>query len=182
MDSVTQFVHNFTKPLEKYLRIVSNTISTVPAVHNALEQLEEKVKMAREHIIGFAVLLLGVVFWLFVGLRGVGYLVGFVIPTYESWRAIKTDELNDDRKWLVYWVIYSFITTVEGISDILLSWIPFYEVAKIILFIALWHPTTEGAEWLFQFSNSTMKRMNGGNQRRENTEGDNQDNDEYKQN
>jgi len=173
MESLLEFFHNFTSPLEKYLKIVSNSTSNIPAVHNALLQLEDQVKMAREHIIAFAVLLLSVVFWLFVGLRGVGYLAGFVIPTYESWKAIKTDEKNDDRKWLVYWVIYAYITTLEGISDVFLSWIPFYEVAKIILFIVLWHPTTEGAEWVYQFLNATVSRINP---ERAHSDSDNQDN------
>ena len=45
-------------------------------------------------------------------------VVGFVYPTYMSFKAIESgdDDTFDDRQWLVYWVVFAFLNMVEVVS------------------------------------------------------------------
>jgi len=58
--------------------------------------------------------------------------IGFVYPALESIKAIESRNKEDDTKWLTYWVVYAYLSTIEFFSDILLSWFPFYWLAKVI--------------------------------------------------
>merc|ERR1712012_392037 len=64
---------------------------------------------------------------------------------WASLKAIRSDRKDDDTKWLTYWVLYGFVSFVESITDIFLYWIPMYEFAKMLMYIFLWSPQTEGA-------------------------------------
>ena len=59
--------------------------------------------------------------------------IGFLYPAYASVKAIESDKKEDDTKWLTYWVVFAFLSTIEFFSDILLSWFPLYWLAKVII-------------------------------------------------
>lgn len=74
-------------------------------------------------------------------------LIGFVYPAYASVKAIESSRKDDDTKWLTYWVVFAYLSTLEFFSDILLSWVPFYWLAKVCsqlnpptnhIFVILW--------------------------------------------
>ena len=62
-------------------------------------------------------------------------VIGFIYPAYASVKAIESNNKDDDTKWLTYWVVFAYLGTIEFFSDILLSWFPFYWLAKVISFI-----------------------------------------------
>jgi hypothetical protein len=73
----------------------------------------------------FGVLLIFGVFFgimIFCGTNVLGQVVGFVYPTYASYKAIRSSAEGDDKHWLTYWVVYSFFNVIEGLTDILASW------------------------------------------------------------
>lgn len=59
-------------------------------------------------------------------------LIGFVYPAYTSVKAIESSKKEDDTKWLTYWVVFAFLSTIEFFSDIFLSWFPLYWLGKVI--------------------------------------------------
>jgi receptor expression-enhancing protein 5/6 len=63
--------------------------------------------------------------------------IGFVYPAYASVKAIESHKKEDDTKWLTYWVVFAYLSTIEFFSDILLSWFPFYWLAKVFNYISL---------------------------------------------
>ncbi|CAI5712585.1 unnamed protein product [Peronospora destructor] len=67
-------------------------------------------------------------------------LVGFIYPAYVSFKAINTPGTVDDTQWLTYWVIYAFFNLTESITNLLLSWIPFYFFLKIAFLVWSYHP------------------------------------------
>jgi receptor expression-enhancing protein 5/6 len=83
------------------------------------------------------------------GVNALSNLVGFVYPLYASFKALKTETKTDDAQWLTYWVVYGFFQLVESLTDILVYWIPFYYLFKILFFVFLFHPTYRGAEVIF---------------------------------
>jgi len=62
-------------------------------------------------------------------------LLGFVYPAYKSCKAIDSEEKDDDTQWLTYWVVYAAFGIMEYFTDLLLSWVPFYFLAKCAFLI-----------------------------------------------
>merc|ERR1712228_225240 len=52
---------------------------------------------------------------------------------------------EDDTFWLSYWVVFGIFSAFESITDILLFWIPFYELLKICFYFYLFSPQLKGA-------------------------------------
>ncbi|KAJ3218833.1 hypothetical protein HK099_004909 [Clydaea vesicula] len=78
------------------------------------------------------------------------YMVsGFVYPAYASFKAIETDNKEDDTQWLIYWTIFGLLNVVEFFSDLILHWVPFYYTFKAaaVLYLAL--PQTRGASVVY---------------------------------
>jgi len=67
-------------------------------------------------------------------------LIGFVYPAYASMKALETKGIDDDKRWLTYWVVFGFFSVAEFFTDTLMSWIPFYWIVKVGLFIWLMAP------------------------------------------
>jgi receptor expression-enhancing protein 5/6 len=59
-------------------------------------------------------------------------VIGFMYPAYCSIKAIESHNKEDDTKWLTYWVVFAVFSLFEFFSDLLLSWFPFYYLAKVI--------------------------------------------------
>lgn len=49
-------------------------------------------------------------------------VIGFLFPAYYSFKAIESPNKEDDKQWLVYWVVYSFFTIIEAFVSIILYW------------------------------------------------------------
>lgn len=58
-------------------------------------------------------------------------LIGFVYPAYKSLNALETDQGDDDKKWLTYWVVFAGFSVGDFFSGIFLSWFPFYWLVKV---------------------------------------------------
>ena len=37
----------------------------------------------------------------------------FLYPSYKSFKALQTNSQHDDKKWLIYWIVYSFMQCIE---------------------------------------------------------------------
>jgi receptor expression-enhancing protein 5/6 len=48
---------------------------------------------------------------------------------------LESTHVQDDKKWLTYWVVYAFFATAEFFSDIFFSWFPLYWLAKVIFLV-----------------------------------------------
>jgi len=83
------------------------------------------------------------------GARFLTNIVGFIYPMYASFKALKTPDNQDDAFWLTYWVVFGFFTLVESATEVVFSWIPFYNLVKMILLIYLYAPQTKGANHIF---------------------------------
>jgi len=51
--------------------------------------------------------------------------------SFSSCKAIDSEDKDDDTQWLTYWVVYAAFGIVEYFTDIILSWVPFYFLAKV---------------------------------------------------
>lgn len=75
---------------------------------------------------------------------------GFLYPAYRSYKAIRTKDIREYQQWLMYWIIFAFFSTFEGLADLVVFWIPFYYELKMIFVLWLLLPQTRGAVYLYK--------------------------------
>ncbi|MGH0130222.1 UNVERIFIED_CONTAM: hypothetical protein FKN15_066937 [Acipenser sinensis] len=74
----------------------------------------------------------------------------FVHPTLSK---------KEKVKWMMYWIVFAFFTTAETLTDIILSWFPFYFELKIAFVIWLLSPYTKGSSVLYRkFVHPTLSK------------------------
>lgn len=77
--------------------------------------------------------------------RYITCLVGVVLPSYWSIKAIESQEYGDEKQWLTYWAIYGIFTLLDHFANFILRIFPFYFVIKIFFLIWCFMPNTQGA-------------------------------------
>ncbi|XP_005382159.1 PREDICTED: receptor expression-enhancing protein 2 isoform X2 [Chinchilla lanigera] len=82
--------------------------------------------------------------------RLVVLIFGTLYPAYSSYKAVKTKNVKEYVKWMMYWIVFAFFTTAETLTDIVLSWFPFYFELKIAFVIWLLSPYTKGSSVLYR--------------------------------
>jgi receptor expression-enhancing protein 5/6 len=132
--------------LKPYLDQLDNELSKI----ELLRLLEAKSKVPKTYIVigTFSVTFL----FLFMNWAAsfLSFLIGFVYPAYASFLAIESEDKDDDRQWLTYWVVFSFFTVLEFFADHIMFIFPFYYLAKVLFLIYLFAPQINGAQVLYQ--------------------------------
>lgn len=76
---------------------------------------------------------------------------GTLYPAYRSYKAVRTKDVREYVKWMMYWIVFALFCFFETIADILLAfWFPFYYQLKIVFVIWLLSPWTKGASILYR--------------------------------
>ncbi|XP_045136899.1 uncharacterized protein LOC123519545 isoform X2 [Portunus trituberculatus] len=76
---------------------------------------------------------------------------GTLFPAYYSYKAVKTKNVKEYVKWMMYWIVFAFFTCLETLTDIFLSfWFPFYYELKILVVLWLLSPATRGSSFLYR--------------------------------
>ena len=96
-------------------------------------------------------------------------IVGIVLPTYWSIKAIESNEGDDDKQWLTYWAVYAVFDFLDLFAGFILKIIPFYYILKLIFLIWCFMPNTQGAlmvynhiikKFFIKYENSLDKLVN----------------------
>ncbi|KAK1130360.1 hypothetical protein K0M31_018493 [Melipona bicolor] len=100
------------------------------------------------------------VFLIFVMPRSLTYLLlypifrlvfGNLYPAYASYKAVRTKNVKEYVKWMMYWIVFALFTCAETFTDVFFSfWFPFYYEIKTILVIWLLSPATKGSSILYR--------------------------------
>lgn len=53
-------------------------------------------------------------------------------PHYRI-KAVESSSKDDDTRWLTYWVVFALFSVVDFFSSVVLSWFPFYWLAKVFI-------------------------------------------------
>ncbi|XP_067838397.1 receptor expression-enhancing protein 1-like isoform X4 [Heptranchias perlo] len=77
-------------------------------------------------------------------------IFGTLYPAYSSYKAVKTKNVKEYVKWMMYWIIFALFTTLETFTDLFLPWFPFYYELKIAFVIWLLSPYTKGSSVLYR--------------------------------
>jgi len=109
-------------------------------------------------LIVIATIVLGM--WAKLGSNVLVFLFGFIYPAYQSIKAISSKGTDDDTQWLTYWVVFSGFTVIEFGLDIILHYLPFYYLLKLVIVGYLAHPTYRGADKVYRAAEPLIKMLN----------------------
>ncbi|KAM6294645.1 receptor expression-enhancing protein 4 [Aegotheles albertisi] len=86
-------------------------------------------------------------------------LLGMLYPAYASYKAVKTKNIREYVRWMMYWIIFALFMAIETFTDLLISWLPFYYEVKMAFVIWLLSPYTRGSSLLYRkFVHPTLSR------------------------
>ena len=61
---------------------------------------------------------------------------------YASFKAIKSNNKDDDTQWLTYWVIYALVSVIESVG-IITAFIPYYSIIKVVGLVLCFLPQVQ---------------------------------------
>ncbi|XP_049646580.1 receptor expression-enhancing protein 3 [Suncus etruscus] len=82
--------------------------------------------------------------------RAVVLVFGTLYPAYYSYKAVKTKNVKEYVRWMMYWIVFALYTVVETITDQTVAWFPLYYELKIAFVIWLLSPYTKGASLMYR--------------------------------
>ncbi|XP_067335256.1 receptor expression-enhancing protein 1 isoform X1 [Channa argus] len=82
--------------------------------------------------------------------RLVVLVFGTLYPAYSSYKAVKSKDVKEYVKWMMYWIIFALFTSVEVFTDMFLCWLPFYYELKIAFVVWMLSPYTKGSSVLYR--------------------------------
>lgn len=82
--------------------------------------------------------------------RLVVLVFGMLYPAYASYKAVKTKNIREYVRWMMYWIVFALFMAVEIFTDIFISWFPFYYELKMAFVLWLLSPYTKGASLLYR--------------------------------
>ncbi|KFP61564.1 Receptor expression-enhancing protein 4, partial [Cariama cristata] len=92
---------------------------------------------------------------------------GTLYPAYASYKAVKTKNIREYVRWMMYWIVFALFMATETFTDLLISGccagelglLPFYYEVKMAFVIWLISPYTQGARLLYRkFVHPTLSR------------------------
>ncbi|XP_068610400.1 receptor expression-enhancing protein 3 [Brachionichthys hirsutus] len=86
----------------------------------------------------------------FMSFLGFRLVFGTLYPAYYSYKAVKTKNVKEYVRWMMYWIVFALYTVVETIADLTLAWFPLYYELKIAFVIWLLSPYTRGASLIYR--------------------------------
>ncbi|XP_051578618.1 receptor expression-enhancing protein 3-like isoform X3 [Myxocyprinus asiaticus] len=82
--------------------------------------------------------------------RVIVLVFGTLYPAYNSFKAVKSKNVKEYVRWMMYWIVFALYTVVETIMDLSMAWFPLYHELKVAFVIWLLTPYTRGASLIYR--------------------------------
>ena len=85
---------------------------------------------------------------------------GLLAGAYNTFKIVKNTQPQISPNMLKYWVMYSLLTIFDLTIDPFISWLPFYDYAKLMVLLYMLTPQSNGATILFDsFASPFLKKQ-----------------------
>ncbi|XP_052000999.1 receptor expression-enhancing protein 3a isoform X2 [Xyrauchen texanus] len=82
--------------------------------------------------------------------RVIVLVFGTLYPAYNSFKAVKSKNVKEYVRWMMYWIVFALYTVLETITDLSMAWFPLYHELKVAFVIWLLTPYTRGASLIYR--------------------------------
>jgi len=106
--------------------------------------------------VGIALMVLCFIMLIVQGKEIFVLLVTVIYPSLNSIRAIDSNDEDDDKVWLTYWMIFGLFHVLETFFGFILYFIPYWSWIKIAFFTYLLLPQTNGVATIY---NTVIKKF-----------------------
>ena len=128
---------------EKKSEETENQISLLEKWENQMNLIQEKTGIKGIFVI--LGLIIAVIFVYFNILDSIiTNLVGTVYPAFWTIKSLEQNLVEEQKKWLTYWVVFGSFIIVDMGSPVIVKFIPFYFVLKILFLMWLFMPGSNG--------------------------------------
>lgn len=76
-------------------------------------------------------------------------LLTCVYPMMMSIKTIESDDNEETNMWLCFWTVFGLFQTAELFFGFVFYFIPYYSIIRILFFLYLMMPQTQGAKTLY---------------------------------
>ncbi|CEF70482.1 TB2/DP1/HVA22-related protein family-containing protein [Strongyloides ratti] len=121
-----------------------------PLVALGFKKFEETTGKSRETLVYGICGIVGLYLCLGSAAQLLCNIIGFGYPCYKSIKAVKTEDKEDDTRWLMYWCVFGWLTCIDFFADGLFGWFPLYYLFKTIFLLYLALPYTDGAVYFYK--------------------------------
>ena len=123
-------------------------ISLIQKFQNQMKVIQEKTGFKGIYVVCFLIVCVVLVYFnifdsLITNVVGTAYPIFYTIKSIEE----NSDELQ--KNWLTYWVVFGSFTIVDLFSPIIIKFVPFYFVMKILFLIWLEMPGSSGCKIVY---------------------------------
>ena len=124
-------------------------ISLVDKWNEQMNLIYEKTGIKGIYVIFF---LIGAIIFVYFNIfeNLITNLVGTVYPAFWTIKSIEKDDLSEQKNWLTYWAVFGFFILIDMFSPIIVKFIPFYLVMKILFLIWMFMPGTNGSKLFYE--------------------------------
>jgi len=85
--------------------------------------------------------------------------VGVLYPAFSTFKSLKNKAPQNRLIWLRYWVVFSCFYSGKILADVFLSWLPFYNVSKIMTILWLASSKAAGAQVVYFYGIEPLLRV-----------------------
>ncbi|XP_013798932.2 receptor expression-enhancing protein 4 isoform X1 [Apteryx mantelli] len=127
------------------------TLRADPLASMVLERIKGKLRRWGKQVC-YSLLVLLYMWWPACLTPSLRYrlVFGMLYPAYASYKAVKTKNIREYVRWMMYWIVFAIFMATETFTDIFISWFPFYYEIKMAFVIWLLSPYTRGASLLYR--------------------------------
>ena len=143
----------------------ANQISLLEKWQKQMNLIQEKTGIKGIFVIlGLVLCVIFVYFNIFDSI--ITNLVGTLYPAFWTIKSLEQNSVEEQKKWLTYWVVFGSFIIVDMSSPVIVKFIPFYFVLKILFLIWLFMPGSSGCtivyylvvKKIFRYYEDTIER------------------------
>ena len=76
-------------------------------------------------------------------------LIMFTIPSFETFRAIKSKSEKDDEELLTYWIVFGTLYTFDSVFRYLLDFFGWYSIIRLAILMFIFYSRSYGSKLIY---------------------------------